>query len=143
MAKARLTDEEKRIKKNEYERKYNAKNKDRIREQRRTRYALQRAEFPEALTQYKKAEKLKQRYGITLEQHEKLFEVQGRKCAICLTPDPGVKTSWQTDHCHTTGSVRGILCQPCNTMLGKAQDNTATLARAISYLGSPPWASIQ
>jgi hypothetical protein len=34
--------------------------------------------------------------------------------------------------------VRGLLCTPCNKMLGHARDNTRMFARAIEYLVNPP-----
>jgi hypothetical protein len=73
-------------------------------------------------------------YGITLAQWDVMFAEQGSVCAICLTDTPGTK-GWMTDHCHTAGHVRGILCSPCNLALGLLKDNPATLAAAITYLG--------
>ncbi|UGA46797.1 endonuclease VII domain-containing protein [Bradyrhizobium quebecense] len=79
--------------------------------------------------------KLRQNYGITLQERDALLEVQGFVCAICAAEVPGGRGDWHTDHCHSSGLVRGILCQHCNLMLGHARDNTDTLARAITYLG--------
>ncbi len=73
------------------------------------------------------------RYGITIEQWEGLFEIQGRKCAICETPVPG-RRGWHTDHDHKTQVVRGILCSHCNSILGFAKDDIRTLVRATAYL---------
>ena len=37
-------------------------------------------------------------------------------------------------HCHETGEVRGLLCQPCNTALGMFEDDPKRMEEAISYL---------
>ena len=56
-------------------------------------------------------------------------EQQG-KCAICQkTP-----TSLNTDHCHTTLRVRGLLCHKCNLGLANFDDDPDILALAIKYL---------
>lgn len=75
---------------------------------------------------------LQQTYGITLEQYNDLFASQNLRCAICKTATSS--SHWCTDHCHTTGVVRGILCHNCNTLLGHAKDNVGTLQAAIDYL---------
>ncbi len=78
----------------------------------------------------------KQRYGITQEQWDAMFESQGRCCKICKgTEHCGM--GWNTDHDHKTGEIRGILCRPCNAMLGYARDNVTVLAEAIKYLTTP------
>lgn len=74
-----------------------------------------------------------QAYGITAEEYDAMFEAQGERCAICRTDDPGAK-NWHIDHCHESDEVRGILCANCNHMLGKAQDNIATLLAGANYL---------
>lgn len=38
------------------------------------------------------------------------------------------------DHDHVTGTIRGLLCSKCNTLLGMAKDNIAILENAIKYL---------
>lgn len=73
------------------------------------------------------------KYGITVAERDTLFKVQGCVCAICKTDSPDIR-GWAVDHCHGTNEVRGILCHPCNLILGNAGDNTATLAAAITYL---------
>lgn len=48
-----------------------------------------------------------------------LLSTQSGKCAICQAAcvRPAL------DHCHTVGSVRGVLCGGCNSLLGKVENN--------------------
>lgn len=62
--------------------------------------------------------KMKQRYGITQQKWDAIFERQGRVCAICKSSDPKSIKGWHTDHNHITMVVRGILCSSCNTAIG-------------------------
>jgi len=88
-----------------------------------------RINFPERI----RNSRLLKAYGITVEEWEKLFELQERKCAICKTTDPGIK-GWDTDHKHGTKIVRGILCTSCNNGLGRFKDNIEYLQTAVEYL---------
>jgi Recombination endonuclease VII len=72
------------------------------------------------------------RYGIILPRgtwQRVMRESQGR-CAICR--EEGVELC--LDHDHKTGQLRGMICHPCNRMLGHAADNEIILARAARYL---------
>jgi hypothetical protein len=71
-------------------------------------------------------------YGITHDEYETLLEVQGGACAICGNGEQ--KRALAVDHDHQTGTIRGLLCDRCNPMLGYAQDNAAILQAAITYL---------
>lgn len=71
------------------------------------------------------------RYGLSVEEHERLLVLQEYKCAIC-GKDGG--TALVIDHNHVTGVVRGLLCKGCNTMLGLAKEGTDLLEKAIEYL---------
>ncbi|SRR6266487_1111537 len=75
----------------------------------------------------------KSRYGITPQQYEAMFVNQMGVCAICGEA-PGEGKHLCIDHCHKTGQVRGLLCAPCNFLLGNAQDKIAVLKNAIRYL---------
>jgi hypothetical protein len=83
--------------------------------------------------------RMKRNFGISLADYERLLEFQDGKCAICgrERPTRGDKML-QIDHCHKTGVVRGLLCSPCNTVLGFLEDNTDSLKKALAYLKSPP-----
>jgi hypothetical protein len=108
---------------------WNRNNRDHVNAKRREAYARKKIENPEALSQAKRSEKLRQRYGITPEQYDDMLKSQDFKCAIC-----GSEAELCVDHCHTTGSVRGLLCHLCNVSLGGFKDNIASLAKAIEYL---------
>ena len=77
-------------------------------------------------------------YGLTFEDQEQMLREQNNKCAICCKEiflfGSSKKLTAHVDHDHKTGKVRGLLCQECNTGLGKFRDNTEYLLGAISYL---------
>jgi Recombination endonuclease VII len=82
---------------------------------------------------------LKRHYGLTLEQYNTMFTAQGYKCAACGSSEPGRKTGeWAIDHCHTTETVRGILCHGCNVALGQVKDDIRRLKALVSYLERGP-----
>ena len=90
-----------------------------------------------AMTKLRFKSSIKQLYGITYEEYEAMLEKQNGQCAICGTTDPSAQNNRQhfcVDHCHTTGQVRGLLCDQCNTALGKFKDNINYLENAITYL---------
>lgn len=78
-----------------------------------------------------------ERYGLTKEQYEALYEAQGGVCYICRRAT-GRRKKLAVDHDHATGYVRGLLCSPCNGMLAHARDTVEVFHRAASYLEFPP-----
>lgn len=62
-----------------------------------------------------------------------MLAAQDNKCVIC-TADFTSPKDMHTDHCHTTGKVRGILCQGCNQGIGNFKENPEALRRAADYL---------
>lgn len=71
------------------------------------------------------------KYNITEEEAIKLKA--HTSCFICGLPNRKGKALC-IDHCHTTGKVRGVLCDDCNTSLGKMKDSAELLQKAIDYL---------
>lgn len=88
---------------------------------------------------------LQKLYGATIEQFNGMAEKQNHLCAICEKPegaiDRGKPRKLALDHCHATGKIRSLLCTNCNTGLGRFQDDSELLHKAIAYLKqheSPP-----
>lgn len=78
---------------------------------------------------------LKSAYGISLEDYNKLLKQHEHKCAICGCDEvDSVHGVLHVDHCHITGKLRGLLCQQCNTALGKFKDSEEILEKAKEYL---------
>jgi hypothetical protein len=69
-------------------------------------------------------------YGITPRQRDEMLAAQGGGCAICGRR----KKVMCVDHCHSTGQVRGVLCNGCNLSIGQLGDTPARLKRAAEYL---------
>ncbi len=72
--------------------------------------------------------------GITVTELDILYMRQGFRCAICGVPESELQKVMAIDHDHETGKARGLLCEPCNIMLGSAKDNPDVLKAGISYL---------
>lgn len=75
------------------------------------------------------------KYGVTPEWVKEQRERQMGICDICgveLCETNTVAT--HVDHDHTTGKVRGVICQACNKGLGYFRDRTDVLESAIIYL---------
>lgn len=79
---------------------------------------------------------IRTKYGIEPDVYDSLFASQGGVCAICKSSSPGQIRAKHLyiDHDHATGSIRGLLCHPCNAGLGKFRDNPSSLLAAIAYL---------
>lgn len=76
---------------------------------------------------------LRRKYGITIEHYDEMLASQGGACAIChRSPRPDI--SLHVDHCHESGTIRGLICFRCNNALGDFGDDPELLQRAISYL---------
>jgi hypothetical protein len=72
-------------------------------------------------------------YGLTSDQFDTLYSSQQGCCAICANViSSGLFL--QVDHSHTTGTVRGLLCNYCNMLLANAKDSIEVLQSAVSYL---------
>lgn len=79
------------------------------------------------------ADHYKRKYGITVEDRDRMLDLQGGKCAIC-SGGPNGKGGLHVDHCHKSNRIRGLLCHSCNTLLGLAGDDPARLEAAAEYV---------
>lgn len=77
-------------------------------------------------------------YEITVEQFDKMMELQGGLCKICRQGPKTEKSRLHVDHCHDSNRVRGLLCYDCNKhRVGKARDHEAPLyLRVYEYVAS-------
>lgn len=93
-----------------------------------------RAQGKSNVTPYSDIHRLR-RYGITEDQYKNLIARSGGFCEICGVPEVHApKGRLHIDHDHSTGEVRGLLCQRCNHGLGHFKDSEALLSRASEYL---------
>ena len=72
-------------------------------------------------------------YGLTHADYDAMLAGQGGLCAICRQEPQGNK-SLCVDHDHVTGSVRALLCIPCNLAIGNMDDDPTRLETAAQYL---------
>ena len=82
---------------------------------------------------------LQTRFNMSISQYNDIFLKQKGRCVICFkaesTRDKNNNVKWlSVDHNHKTGEVRGLLCNSCNTGIGKLGDSTKVLQSAITYL---------
>lgn len=99
----------------------------------RAQYKQWRAKQDDAdLSRRRWASKLRIRYGLTVEQHGSMYTEQNGCCLLCGQSVPYDRI--QTDHDHTTGRVRGLLCIPCNIWVGFLEKNLGRLDKTMDYI---------
>jgi hypothetical protein len=119
---------------------YRAANREKLRAGGRDHYAKNREkliayakEYDDSHRQQIRFARIRRRYGMNEEQFVAMMERQGNACAICRSK------SWGShgpciDHDHGSGIVRGLLCDDCNVLLGRAKDSASILRASIHYL---------
>jgi Recombination endonuclease VII len=76
---------------------------------------------------------LRNKFGLTPDEYDRILETQGGVCALCESPPtPGI--SLHVDHDHGTGEIRGLLCVRCNNALGLFREDPDLLKRAARYI---------
>lgn len=130
----------------EHKKKYRAENKEKVAGQYSAYYRSNKDKVsarivawgrsnPDKLRQYY----VKKTYGLSKEQFHRLLESHSGRCHICGSEDAGSKSgTFNIDHCHKTGEVRGMLCGGCNHVLGRVSDSVDLLKKYIAYLEDPP-----
>jgi hypothetical protein len=94
-----------------------------------------RKRYPDKWRKIQRANRLKLTYGITPEQYDEMLAQQQHRCAICLTSTPPSRNGFfSIDHDHSTGKIRGLLCDFCNRGLGLFRDSPTALRLAADYL---------
>lgn len=73
------------------------------------------------------------KYGITFIDYARILKFQEGKCAVCGKLEDKNRT-FDVDHDHVTGAVRGLLCTSCNRMIGHSGDSAKNLISAARYL---------
>lgn len=89
---------------------------------------------------------MKWKYGLTEDAYNALRRKQNGRCAICQKSEKEAKRPGRSrlngkatvglvvDHDHSTGAVRGLLCNRCNRATGAFEDNPDLLIAAAKYL---------
>jgi len=70
-------------------------------------------------------------YGIEPETYYEMLKKQGHRCAICR--GKSTRRAMNIDHDHTTGKVRGLLCDSCNLSIGHLE-RKSFVEKALKYL---------
>lgn len=93
-----------------------------------------------------KRSRIKNKFGLSLEEYEQMFVLQNGVCAICSNPETmirkGKTVSLSVDHDRSCCSgdrscgqcIRGLLCYACNTGISRFNDDVKKLEKAIQYI---------
>jgi hypothetical protein len=85
-------------------------------------------------------QELKRNFGISLDDYNRTLSKQKGKCAICKKPETAVRRGkvqrLSVDHNHSTGALRGLLCENCNKGLGFFRDSRELLTEAAVYVAT-------
>lgn len=89
-----------------------------------------RIKNPERYAARQRRYHLRRKYGFDQAEFQARLVSQGGKCACCGASGMELVV----DHCHARDRVRELICQPCNKMLGCAEDDVTRLEKSIAYL---------
>jgi hypothetical protein len=116
----------------EYSKQWYKRNRAKRNEQTKTYYQQNERQFRENAYRSK--------YGIGVEDYERMVEEQKGVCALCSKPEAakdgrsGRVRRLAVDHCHETEKVRGLLCYRCNHLIGCLGDNLEAAERLVRYM---------
>lgn len=85
---------------------------------------------------------LRQKYGLTVDDYDRMLAEQAGGCAICGRA-PREDISLHVDHDEATGAIRALLCFSCNNLLGDVRDDASLLRAAADYLDAHAAAQAQ
>lgn len=77
---------------------------------------------------------LRYEFGITLEDYNKMFTNQQGCCLTCKRHQSSLSKVLVVDHDHTSGEVRGLLCDYCNRLLGNYENKPELFKEFDTYL---------
>jgi len=72
---------------------------------------------------------LKNKYGLTIEQYQQMWDEQEGLCAICC-----IRPCSVIDHSHSMKEVRSLLCPQCNVGIGMFDEVLERFDAAKQYL---------
>jgi hypothetical protein len=77
---------------------------------------------------------LRRKYGITLDDYNRMYAAQAGRCACC-----GAEELLVVDHCHKTGRVRKLLCGRCNTLIGMMGEDAGLARKVAQFMSTLDW----
>ena len=122
-----------------YKAEYYQKNKKRIAKRCASQRERMKNEDPIGLRRRDFSYFLRWKYGIEIEEYERILKSQEGKCAICgFRPEENASREHKlyVDHNHKTNKVRGLLCMNCNSAIGHFGEDLTSLKKAVEYLQS-------
>lgn len=93
-----------------------------------------RIENPERWKAKRHRALLAEKFGITSQTYNQMFQEQDGRCWICQKHQSELKKRLFVDHDHTSGMIRCLLCQKCNFAIGLLDESEFTFKRALAYL---------
>lgn len=66
--------------------------------------------------------------------YDRAYQIQQGKCLGCKRHSTEFTRRLAADHDHSTGKFRGLLCGPCNLLLGRLEKHKETILRLTQLL---------
>lgn len=80
-------------------------------------------------------------FGVDQEGYQALLERQKDQCGICRIHISEYQRTtkrcavFSIDHNHSSGAIRGLLCNNCNTAIGLLKEDPVVIMNTLEYLG--------
>ncbi len=119
---------------NERRRKWRNEHADQIKTRQPHYRRTYKSRHPERQRASERRQSLKKKFGISIEQYDKMLELQAFGCAICRAVSDKSGRRLAVDHDHKTGRLRGLLCTNCNTAVGLLDESPHIFELALEYV---------
>jgi len=106
---------------------------------RRAYVSAYKQRHPDRVKNQERAQSLRTKFGITVEQYEAMLQEQGGSCVCGYIP---INKRLAVDHDHACCSgtktcgkcIRGLLCSNCNTALGLLRESEERIMKLLKYM---------